>query len=144
MAPYLEQANLFNALNFDFPLAYKPTGGGSAFWPFYPANTTAMATTGRRLPLPERRRPGAAGRLGADELRLLLRRRLGRRRRRPAPTARSSSARRISMADLDRRLEQHRGGLGELLGIAGPVHPDHADARPQRPAAPWPASRPAR
>ena len=45
MAPYLEQANLFNALNFDFPMAYKPTGGPSPFWPFYPANTTAMATT---------------------------------------------------------------------------------------------------
>jgi prepilin-type N-terminal cleavage/methylation domain-containing protein/prepilin-type processing-associated H-X9-DG protein len=43
MAPYLEQANLFNALNFDLPLAYRPAGGG-AFWPFYPANTTAMAT----------------------------------------------------------------------------------------------------
>jgi prepilin-type N-terminal cleavage/methylation domain-containing protein/prepilin-type processing-associated H-X9-DG protein len=45
MAPYLEQAGLFNALNFDFPVGYKPTGGPSTFWPFYPANTTAMATT---------------------------------------------------------------------------------------------------
>ena len=45
MAPYLEQAALSNALNFDFPIASKPTGGSSAFWPFYPANTTAMATT---------------------------------------------------------------------------------------------------
>ncbi len=45
MAPYLEQAGLFNALNFDFPVGYKPTGGPSPFWPFYPANTTAMATT---------------------------------------------------------------------------------------------------
>ncbi len=44
MAPCLEQANLFNALNFDFPIAYKPTGGGSPFWPYYPANTTVMAT----------------------------------------------------------------------------------------------------
>jgi prepilin-type N-terminal cleavage/methylation domain-containing protein/prepilin-type processing-associated H-X9-DG protein len=42
MAPYLEQASLASALNFDFPLAYRPSGGG-AFWPFYPANTTAMA-----------------------------------------------------------------------------------------------------
>ena len=42
--PYLEQANLFNALNFDFPIAHKPTGGPSPFWPYFPANTTAMAT----------------------------------------------------------------------------------------------------
>ena len=45
MAPQLEQAGLFNALNFDFPVGYKPTSGPSPFWPFYPANTTAMATT---------------------------------------------------------------------------------------------------
>jgi prepilin-type N-terminal cleavage/methylation domain-containing protein/prepilin-type processing-associated H-X9-DG protein len=44
MAPYLEQANLYNTLNFNFPLAYRPSGGGSAFWPFYPENATAMAT----------------------------------------------------------------------------------------------------
>src|SRR3954470_5811000 len=43
MAPHLEQAALFNALNFDFPLATKPTTGASAFWPFHPANATAMA-----------------------------------------------------------------------------------------------------
>src|SRR3954452_17113737 len=45
MAPYLEGTNLYNALNFDFPVAYKPSAAGSPFWPFYPANTTAMATT---------------------------------------------------------------------------------------------------
>ncbi len=45
MAPQLEQANLSNALNFDFPVGSRPTGGPSPFWPFYPANTTAMATT---------------------------------------------------------------------------------------------------
>src|SRR5947208_13546377 len=43
MAPYLEQANLANSLNFNFPLGIRPTDG-SAFWPPYPANTTAMAT----------------------------------------------------------------------------------------------------
>jgi prepilin-type N-terminal cleavage/methylation domain-containing protein/prepilin-type processing-associated H-X9-DG protein len=43
MAPYLEQSAVFHAFNFDFPIAYKPTGGASAFWPYYPANTTAMA-----------------------------------------------------------------------------------------------------
>jgi prepilin-type N-terminal cleavage/methylation domain-containing protein/prepilin-type processing-associated H-X9-DG protein len=44
MTPFLEQANLFNALNFDFPIAHKPSGGGSPFWPYFPANTTVMAT----------------------------------------------------------------------------------------------------
>jgi prepilin-type N-terminal cleavage/methylation domain-containing protein len=44
MAPQLEQAALFNALNFDFPIAYKPTSGSSLFWPYYAVNTTAMAT----------------------------------------------------------------------------------------------------
>jgi prepilin-type N-terminal cleavage/methylation domain-containing protein/prepilin-type processing-associated H-X9-DG protein len=44
MANQLEQANIFNALNFSFPIGHMPTGGGSLFWPFYPANTTAMAT----------------------------------------------------------------------------------------------------
>ncbi|HEV3121041.1 MAG TPA: DUF1559 domain-containing protein, partial [Isosphaeraceae bacterium] len=44
MAPYLEQANLHNALNFDFPIAHKPSSGPSAFWPYYLENTTAMAT----------------------------------------------------------------------------------------------------
>jgi prepilin-type processing-associated H-X9-DG protein/prepilin-type N-terminal cleavage/methylation domain-containing protein len=44
MAPQLEQANLYDALNFDFPIAHKPAGGPSLFWPYYPANTTAMAT----------------------------------------------------------------------------------------------------
>src|SRR3954471_23228692 len=44
MAPYLEQSNLYNALNFDFPVGSKPIGGPSPFWPFYPANTTAMST----------------------------------------------------------------------------------------------------
>jgi prepilin-type N-terminal cleavage/methylation domain-containing protein/prepilin-type processing-associated H-X9-DG protein len=43
MAPQLEQAALFHALNFDFPIAFKPSGAGSPFWPYYPANTTAMA-----------------------------------------------------------------------------------------------------
>jgi prepilin-type N-terminal cleavage/methylation domain-containing protein/prepilin-type processing-associated H-X9-DG protein len=45
MAPELEQVNVYNALNFDYPIAYMPTGGSSPFWPFYPANTTAMAAT---------------------------------------------------------------------------------------------------
>ncbi len=45
MAPCLEQSVLFNALNFNFPIAYAPTSGPSLFWPYYAANTTAMATS---------------------------------------------------------------------------------------------------
>jgi prepilin-type N-terminal cleavage/methylation domain-containing protein/prepilin-type processing-associated H-X9-DG protein len=44
MAPFLEQTNLSNALNFDFPIAHMPTTSGSLFWPYFPANTTVMAT----------------------------------------------------------------------------------------------------
>ncbi|MDR3637876.1 MAG: DUF1559 domain-containing protein [Isosphaeraceae bacterium] len=44
MAPYLEQTNVANAFNFNFPIAHMPSGGGSAFWPYYAENTTAMAT----------------------------------------------------------------------------------------------------
>ena len=43
MAPFLEQANVANAFNFSFPIAYRPSTP-SPFWPYYPANTTAMAT----------------------------------------------------------------------------------------------------
>src|SRR5262249_543290 len=45
MASFLEQANLYGALNFDFPIAHQPTGRASLFWPYFPANTTVMATT---------------------------------------------------------------------------------------------------
>ncbi len=44
-APYLEQVNLSNALNFSFPIGFRPTSTSSLFWPPYPANTTAMGTT---------------------------------------------------------------------------------------------------
>ena len=44
MAPFLEQTNLFNALNFDFPIAHQPTDSSALFWPYFPANTTVMAT----------------------------------------------------------------------------------------------------
>jgi prepilin-type processing-associated H-X9-DG protein/prepilin-type N-terminal cleavage/methylation domain-containing protein len=45
MAPQLEQSNIANALNFNFPIAHKPTDTSALFWPYFPANTTAMATT---------------------------------------------------------------------------------------------------
>jgi prepilin-type N-terminal cleavage/methylation domain-containing protein/prepilin-type processing-associated H-X9-DG protein len=44
MAPYLEQANVFNSINFNFPIAHMPTSAGALFWPYFEANTTAMAT----------------------------------------------------------------------------------------------------
>ena len=44
MSPQLEQANLFNALNFNFPVAHQPITSGDLFWPYFPANTTVMAT----------------------------------------------------------------------------------------------------
>src|SRR4051794_37266479 len=43
MSPYLEQSSLFHAFNFDFPIAHKPAGSASLFWPYYAQNTTAMA-----------------------------------------------------------------------------------------------------
>lgn len=43
--PQLEQPALFHALNVDLPIAHRPATGPSAFWPYDPANTTAMGTT---------------------------------------------------------------------------------------------------
>src|SRR4051794_39719660 len=34
MTAYLEQTNLANALNFSRPVAWKPSGSPSAFWPY--------------------------------------------------------------------------------------------------------------
>jgi prepilin-type N-terminal cleavage/methylation domain-containing protein/prepilin-type processing-associated H-X9-DG protein len=42
LTPYLEQSSLAHALNFDLPIASRPTGAASAFWPYELANTTAM------------------------------------------------------------------------------------------------------
>ena len=44
MASYLEQTAIGNALNFSHPIAWAPSAGPSAFWPYDVANTTAMAT----------------------------------------------------------------------------------------------------
>lgn len=44
MTPYLEQAVLFNTLNFDWPIARRPRPGQGSFWPYYPQNATVMAT----------------------------------------------------------------------------------------------------
>ena len=45
MAPYLEQAAIAHAINFDLPLGTVPTGADSAFWPPTVENTSAMAAT---------------------------------------------------------------------------------------------------
>ena len=79
MAPFLEQTTLFNALNFDFPIAHQPTTSGALFWPYFEANTTAMASAGGPVSLPERWSTAAGGRDRADQLRLLQWRRLQRR-----------------------------------------------------------------
>ncbi len=80
MAPQLEQANIFNALNFNFPIAHMPTGGPTPFWPYFPANTTAMATQVAIFLCPERRRTATGRRHGSDQLRVLRGRRCQRRR----------------------------------------------------------------
>ncbi len=75
MAPFLEQAGLFNALNFDFPVGYKPTSGASLVLAVLPGQYHGDGDFRRFLPLPERWVPAADGGLGAGELRLLRRRR---------------------------------------------------------------------
>ena len=142
MAPYLEQANLFNALNFDFPVGYKPTGGPSPFWPFYPANTTAMATTVASFLCPSDGAPppmagsgpvnyafcsgsgvGGGDATGADGAFILG----------PA----------MSVARSDRRLEQDGRGLGATARARRAVQPDDARRRsPRPPRERWPGSRP--
>jgi prepilin-type N-terminal cleavage/methylation domain-containing protein len=42
MAGQLEQANLYNALNFNFPVAHMPTGGPTPFWHSFFARAMAL------------------------------------------------------------------------------------------------------
>ena len=79
MAPFLEQANIFNAINFKFPIAHQPTTSGALFWPYFPANTTAMATEVAMFLCPSDGGAAAGGRHGPDQLRVLQWRRLQRR-----------------------------------------------------------------
>ncbi len=44
MLPFLEQTALAGALNFAHPVAQKPSGSLSLFWPYDTANATVMAT----------------------------------------------------------------------------------------------------
>ena len=57
MTPQLEQANLFNALNFDFPIAHMPTSSGVPLLAVLPGQYDSDGDAGGALPLPERRRP---------------------------------------------------------------------------------------
>src|SRR4051794_29764845 len=44
MSPYLEQTNIYNALNMNWPIAAGPGGAfGTPAWTPFPANTTVMA-----------------------------------------------------------------------------------------------------
>ena len=46
LTPYLEQSNLSNALNFDWPIAAGASGAyGSGPWTFFPVNQTVRQTT---------------------------------------------------------------------------------------------------
>ena len=119
MAPYLEQASAANALNFAFPIASKPAGDLSAFWPFLRENTTGMSTRiaiflcpsdGAPSPLPESGPTNYAfcsgdGSGGGD-----------------ATGANGSFilGRAISMADLIDGLSASVAASESLLGIAGP------------------------
>jgi len=45
LAPFLDQIPVYNAFNFNLPLAHRPAAGNAPLWPYYPANATAMAVT---------------------------------------------------------------------------------------------------
>jgi len=44
LTPFLEGGVLWHAMNFDLPIAARPSGSGSAFWPYMPAHATAIST----------------------------------------------------------------------------------------------------
>ncbi len=134
MAPFLEQSALANSLNFDFALGTRPTSAASAFWPPYPANTTAMAVTVALFACPSDGAPApvagsgptnyafCAGSgtnggqaAGADGMFLL------------GPS--------LSMADLLDGSSQTVAASEHLLGIAGPSYTQTAPAPIPRPQA---------
>jgi prepilin-type N-terminal cleavage/methylation domain-containing protein len=53
MAPCLEQANVFNALNFDFPIAHMPSGGPTPFLALLSRQYDRDGHPGCTLPLPQ-------------------------------------------------------------------------------------------
>ncbi len=139
MAPFLEQANLFNALNFNFPIAHQPTTSGALFWPYFPANTTAMATQVALFLCPSDGAPPPAvgtgptnyafcsgdGSNGGDATNADGAFILG-----PAAVGRQP----------DRRHQPDGRGLRAIAGDRRALLADHADARSDRPGiARWPA-----
>ena len=137
LTPYLEQSNVFNALNMSWPLA---AGGrrGLRDRPvdLLPGQPDVPADDREHVPLPQRR-PGAAGAdLGPDELRLLLRGRLQRRGCGRGLLAHRHVPHRQVGVDRQpqRRVEPHRRGLG-ATARNGPGDPVHGGSPPERPAA---------
>ena len=126
MAPQLEQANLFNALNFNFPVAHQPTSAGALFWPYFPANTTVMADNGGALPLPKRRCSRPDNWLRPDELCLLLGRRLRRWRCDRRQWCIHSGTASVG-CNRDRRDQRDRGGLRAIARNRRPVLTNHAN-----------------
>ena len=131
MSPHLEQSAVFQALNFNFPIGSKPTGS-SLFWPYYPANTTAIGTVVRAFLCPSDGAPapqagsgptnyafcsgdGSNGgeATGADGLFVLG----------PA----------LSLADATDGSSQTAAASEQLLGIAGP----YSQTAPTPVPAPW-------
>ena len=152
----MEQTAVYNAVNFNWPIAPGPGASGPfagypAFKPF-PVNTTAMTTKvnfflcpsdgATRAGDPARRRHDVR----PEQLPLLHRRRPARqraRRRRGQPEQRRAAGRRRvhpRAAAVDRhdhrRVEQHGGGLGAV------DRPGRRDARPPSRARRRPAGRP--
>ena len=56
MAPYMEQANVFNSLNFDYPVAYRPTRRRFRVLAFLSCQRDRHGDAHRAFCLPERRR----------------------------------------------------------------------------------------
>jgi prepilin-type N-terminal cleavage/methylation domain-containing protein/prepilin-type processing-associated H-X9-DG protein len=61
LTPYLEQSGVSNAINFSLPLATKPAGSLSLFWPFTVQNSTAMAVKVSMFMCPSDGAPPPAG-----------------------------------------------------------------------------------
>ena len=119
MTPFLEQANLFNALNFNFPLAHMPTTSGALFWPYFPANTTVMATQVALFLCPSDGAPPPAVGTGPTNYAFCAAP-ASTAATRPMPTARSSWVRRVTVASITDGTSQTAAASEQSLGIAGP------------------------
>ena len=127
MAPFLEQANLFNALNFNFPIAHMPTGSGALILAVLRGQHDGDGDPGRHVPLPERWRTAAGCWHRPDQLRLLLGRRLQRRRRHQRRRRIHPGTIRVGRQH-HRRHEPDGRGLRAVAGHRRALLADHADA----------------